>query len=56
MPIGRASAQVRMTDAMATTIVRARRSPITSVTGRPHSIAIPKLPRIARFIHFRYWT
>jgi len=44
-----------MTAKIDTTIVIARRSPITSVTGRPHSIAIPKFPRIARLIHFRYW-
>ena len=56
MPIGSASAQVRITAAIETTIVRASRSPMTSVTGRPHSIAMPKLPRMARVTHLKYWT
>ena len=29
---------------------------MTSDTGRPHSIAIPKLPCRMRPIHFAYWT
>ena len=42
--MGRASAQVKMTAASDTTIVSIRRSPITSFTGRFHSMAMPKLP------------
>jgi hypothetical protein len=56
MPIGRARTHVRISDATATTTVSHSRSPITSVTGRRHSIDIPKLPTTTSFIHFRYWT
>ena len=56
MPIGKANAQVKMIAATEMTMVSVRRSPMTSETGRPHSIAIPKLPWSIRPVHFRYWT
>ncbi len=54
--MGRASTHVRMSAATETTTVSARRSPITSVTGRRHSIDMPKLPCTISFIHFQYCT
>ena len=48
--------QVNMIAATEMTIVKVRRSPMTSDTGRPHSIAIPKLPCMIRPIHFAYCT
>jgi hypothetical protein len=36
-------------------MVSHRRSPITSVTGRFHSIDTPKSPTTIRAIHFAYW-
>jgi len=54
--MGRASTQVRMMAAIETAIVSQSRSPMTSDTGRPHSSAMPKLPRTTRFIQRRYWT
>jgi hypothetical protein len=36
--------------------VSQRRSPITSVTGRRHSMDMPKLPRTICCIHLRYCT
>ena len=56
MPIGSARTQVSSSAATDTTMVSHRRSPITSVTGRLHSIDMPKLPRTISFIHFKYWT
>ena len=56
MPIGRATIQVSSTAAIETTIVSQRRSPMTSVTGRCHSIAIPRSPRAIRRIQRAYWT
>jgi hypothetical protein len=56
MPMGRPSTQVRISAATETITVSHRRSPITSVTGRRHSIDIPKLPCTTRRIHFRYCT
>ena len=56
MPIGRATIQVRTTAASETTIVSQSRSPMTSVTGRCHSIAIPMSPRTIRRIQRTYWT
>ena len=56
MPIGSASTQVRISAANDTTIVSHSRSPITSVTGRRHSIDMPKLPSTISFIHLQYWT
>jgi len=40
----------------ATTTVSDNRSPMTSVTGRRHSIDMPKFPSAICFIHFQYWT
>ena len=54
--MGRATAQVKMIAATETTTVSVRRSPMTSATGRPHSMAMPKLPCSIRPIHFMYWT
>src|SRR5215510_2191010 len=54
MPIGSASAHVRSSAETATTTVSHSRSPITSVTGRRHSIEKPKLPSAICFIHFQY--
>ncbi len=54
--MGRASTQVRSSAATETTTVSHRRSPITSVTGRRHSIDMPKLPWTTSFIHLRYCT
>ena len=54
--MGRASTQVRIRAATDTITVSHRRSPITSVTGRRHSMDMPKLPRAMSFIHFQYWT
>ncbi len=45
-----------MIAATETTMVSQRRSPITSVTGRIHSIDSPKLPSLTRSIHFAYCT
>ena len=42
--MGKARAQVKMMAASEITMVKVRRSPMTSETGRPHSIAIPKFP------------
>ena len=56
MPMGSASAQVKMIAATEMTMVSVRRSPMTSDTGRPHSIAMPKLPWSMSPIHFAYWT
>ena len=52
--MGNASAQVNMIAATEITMVKVRRSPMTSETGRPHSIAIPKFPCSMRPIHFAY--
>ena len=54
--MGSASTHVRISAATETTMVSHRRSPITSVTGRRHSIDMPKLPTTISRIHFRYWT
>jgi len=51
MPIGSASTQVRNSAETETTTVSHRRSPITSVTGRRHSIDMPKLPCTISFTH-----
>ena len=56
MPIGSASTHVRISADTATTTVSHSRSPITSVTGRRHSIDMPKLPSAISFIHFQYCT
>ena len=45
-----------MSAATETTTVSHRRSPITSVTGRRHSIDMPKLPRTICFTHLKYCT
>ena len=52
--MGNAMPQVNMIAATEMTIVSVRRSPMTSETGRPHSIAIPKLPCRMRPIHLAY--
>jgi hypothetical protein len=49
--MGSASTQVRIRAATETTTVSHRRSPITSVTGRRHSIDMPKLPWAISAIH-----
>ena len=54
--MGRASTQVRRRAATETTTVSHRRSPITSVTGRLHSMDMPKLPCAISLIHLKYWT
>ena len=56
MPIGKAMAQVKMIAATEITTVSSSRSPMTSETGRPHSIAMPKLPCSISAIHFMYCT
>ena len=56
MPIGSASPQVTISAANEISIVSQSRSPMTSVTGRFHSIDTPKSPTTTRAIHFRYWT
>ena len=48
--------QVRMMAAMEMTMVSQSRSPITSSTGRPHSIDMPKSPCSTRPIHLPYCT
>jgi len=52
--MGKARAQVKMMAATEMTIVNVRRSPMTSETGRPHSIAMPKLPCSMSPIHLAY--
>jgi hypothetical protein len=54
--MGKARTQVSISAATETTTVSHKRSPITSVTGRRHSIDMPKLPRTTCFIHLRYCT
>ena len=49
--MGRASTQVRNRAASETTTVSHRRSPITSVTGRFHSMDMPKLPSAISLTH-----
>ena len=54
--MGSASTQVRISaDTEITTVIH-RREPITSVTGRFHSIDMPKSPCTTSFIHLRYCT
>ncbi len=54
--MGKAMPQVNMIAAMEMTMVKVSRSPMTSDTGRPHSIAMPKLPCRMRPIHLAYCT
>jgi hypothetical protein len=51
MPIGSARPQVTISAANEISRVSHRRSPITSVTGRFHSIDTPKSPTRMRTIH-----
>ena len=54
--MGRASTHVRISAATETITVSHRRSPITSVTGRRHSMDMPKLPWTISRIHLKYCT
>jgi len=54
--MGSASTQVRSSAATETTTVSHSRSPITSVTGRRHSMEKPKSPWTTSSIHLRYCT
>ena len=56
MPIGKASPQVTTMAPSDNSTVSHRRSPITSVTGRPYSNERPKLPWATIASHFQYWT
>ena len=57
MPIGSAIPQVTMIAPSETEMVSHSRSPITSVTGRPHSNDMPKSPRaITRSSTSQYCT
>ena len=53
--MGKATAQVNRIAATEMTMVKESRSPMTSETGRPHSIAMPKFPWSMRPIHFAYF-
>ena len=54
--MGSARIQVNRIAATVTIIVSARRSPMTSATGRFQSSDMPKLPWTIWKTHFAYWT